>query len=114
MKQLHAIQKDGLERFTTILLDERRGRMHHRRRLGGGRATFVTAIVEEGEGRIFGRVTGPAESHAEYLVEIDTATDVISIHIDLEDPKGGFTIERAYDEILHGLMQMMRNPHKPN
>jgi hypothetical protein len=108
------VEKTQLDGFVSVLVKERGGRLHHRRKISSGRATFVTANVSVNEGvPLFGRVTGPMGNHAEYFVEV-SPRGVVQIVIDIEDPTGSYTVDQAYADISYGILEMMKNPHKPD
>jgi hypothetical protein len=112
MKAL-SFERPQLESFITVLAEERNGRMHHRRKISDGQATFVTVNVEKEDGpAVSGRISGPLSSNAAYWVGFSDLSEAVEILINLEDPSGIYSVEKAYADIQHALGQMMKSPHK--
>ncbi len=105
------IEYTHLDGFITALRKERHGRTHFRVRLGGGKATFVTANAATRGVGLHGRITGPVKNHADYQVGIGKSNQVL-ISINLEDPTGTYTLEQAYADITKAIKTMMKRPSK--
>lgn len=105
------IEYAQLEGFITALQKHRNGRTHYRLKHKKGEASFVTAQVIDGIVGLKGRITGPHKNHASYLVKIGSAKQVL-IKIDLEDPTGVYTIDKAYNDIFASVKQMMKSADK--